>query len=974
MRRLIRLFDNRSLGFKFTAAFVSVILTPMLLLAYISYRAIDAGLQKDTQEKIDIGFKTATTEYYARAEQMRYGMLQAASMEEIKTAVKQGKGKYLKRMMALWKKERPYVDIWMILDKNGKVIARLNSDIAGDTMEINDLVKEALLSGDIRLSTEILPTDLLKKEGTGFHEQFVVPVISKGLADEYKRPGGNIEGNAMAVAVVIPVSDKNHTFIGAIVTADILNNDTHIPDAIANKIPGLYTAIAMDGLMISTNVTDNNGQRAIGMLLSASSIAKLRLGKNIRGESNVLGQIHISAFDPIKDNKGKVIGSLYTGIPKTRLWLTQKENQITIGTITVFGIIIALVAAFISTYKITKPLKTLRDKANAFASGDMETKIDVEEGPTKDELRMLARAFNTMMGEVKNNAKVEKQYLKELEEKNKELSAANEKLSTAYEELEVSYEESQSQTEELDSINEELKLLNEDLDRKNRELIGANKTIKKDKEELKRAGGKLRLIYDGIKGYLLLVDKNCAVLEVNKYFIENLRLDESSVIGKKLYNIFGFNEKDHLKNCPVIKSIATKTTAEMELTTDDGKILQWRCFPLVEEGGVPSNAVVYIEDITEQKMLMQRLIQADKLSSLGELVSGVAHEVNNPLAAIMGYSELLLNEAADEKMKKRLENINEASHRCKRIIENLLTFARWHKPEKRYCDVNKIISDTVKLRTYQLKTDNIDVEFDIDTSLPKTMVDEYQLQQVLLNLINNAQHAVAEKGKERKIIISSRQEEKKLQIKVSDTGIGIPDEFAGRIFDPFFTTKEAGKGTGLGLSISYGIIKEHGGNIYAVNRRGEGADFIIELPIIENPDKWPAAEPDASIKYKISGKGRRALILDDEPAILELLKIVLSDDGFHVDTVSHGDEALKLLKDAHYDIIVSDIKIPGMGGKEFYNKLKSIKPAATRNVIFISGDSASKETQEFLKESGNLFLPKPFTIEMLKGMISKVVS
>jgi len=974
-RFLINLMGNRTMGFKFIAAFTLVILIPMLFLAYISYRVIDARLITDARQKIDIGLKVAWTEYNIRADQMRYGMMQAASMDEIKNAIKQGNKEYLKSMMIRWKKERPYVDIWMVVNADGKVIARLNSDIAGDTLDINNLIEKAMLSGEPQISTEVIKEDMLKKENPEFHKQFIIPVISSPFMDEYKRPGKNIEDNTMALLVATPVHGEYHSFMGAILTADILNNDDYIPNTVADKVPGLFTTIAMDGLGIATNLKDSKGQNAKGTLLASSVMSVIKSGRPMRGELDALGNTYISAFDPIKDNKDRVIGSLFVGVPKSSLWSIQIHNELIIAVATGFGLILALFTAFLVTSKVTRPLKALKQNADAFAQGNMDARIDIDvSANTKDELKILARAFNIMMDQVKAKYDVEKRYLKELEEKNNQLGAVNEELSKTNEELEVTYEETQSQAEELHSANEELRLLNEDLDRKNRELIEANLVIKKDKEELKTAKDKLRLIYDGIKSYLLLVDEGCTILEANRYFIEDCRLKEPSVIGKKLYHIFGFNEEEYLKNCPVIKSIQTRATTEIELTTKDGKILHWHSFPLFEADGGPPHAVVYIEDITKQRLLLQRLIQSDKLSSLGELVSGVAHELNNPLTAIMGFSELLLNEAANEKTGKRLRNIHESSHICKRIVENLLSFARQHKPEKKYCNINKIITDTIELRAYQLKVDNIDIKLNFAASLPETMVDEHQLQQVLLNLINNAQHAIAEQSKKGTITISTMQEGKNLRLEVSDTGPGIPNGIISKIFDPFFTTKTVGKGTGLGLSISYGIIKEHGGNIYAMSTPGKGSTFVVELPIIEKQIEDQTTPAEINIKYKASGKGRRALILDDEPTILELLKKALSDDEFHVDTASRSEDALKMLEKASYDIIISDIKMPGMGGKEFYRALKSIRPAAVNNIIFMSGDSASQETQNFLKESGNLFLHKPFTIAQVKEIIAKKLS
>lgn len=855
-----KFFNDKTMGFKFTSAFVLVTLIPLLLVAFVSYRVIDARLVREADEKINIGLKTAWSEYLIRGDQMRYGMMQAASMGEIKEALRHSDAKNLKGMLTKWKERRPYVDLWIVVDSRGKVISRLNSDIRDDTLEINGLIEKAITSEQSQISAELLHSEMLDREGEEFHRQVTIPVVFSGLEDEYKRGGKSIETDAMALVVVTPVTGEDRKPLGAIVTADILNKDMHVPEVVSNKLPWLFTSISMDGLRITTNIRNADGRTGNWTLLPASVVSKIKLGKPVLEESTILGQEFISIFDPIRDNKGRIIGSLDVGIPKTQLWVIQKENLTVIAAITFLGLAVSLIVAVITTQRIISPLKALKEKADAFAGGEMDARIVVDGSrDSKDELKTLAHAFNAMMSDVQGRSLEKEQHLKELDGKNRELVVFNERLKTVNEELEVSYEEVQSQTEELNASNEELRVLNEDLESKNRELREANRKI--------------------------------------------------------------------------------------------------------------------MEDEIEQKALLQKLAQSEKLSSLGEIVSGVAHELNNPLTAIMGFSDLLLDKDLPETAKKQLKMINEASQRSKRIIDNLLTFARAYKPEKRYNDLNSVINGTLDLKEYQLRVNNIDVELKLDPSLPKTMLDEHQLQQVFLNLINNSQHAISEKGGVGgRISITTTVQDNIIRATVSDTGKGIADDSIKKIFDPFFTTKDVGVGTGLGLSISYGIIREHGGNIYATSRPGEGATFIVELPVIKIAEDSAPAIASTHEKSQLSIKGKRALVLDDEDVILSLIGEVLLDSGFHVKTAVTGDAALNLLSEEDYDLIISDIKMRGMNGKEFYRKVKSIKPDAANKIIFISGDSASEETQRFLKEAGNLFLKKPFAIEDLKKVISEHLS
>jgi PAS domain S-box-containing protein len=250
-----------------------------------------------------------------------------------------------------------------------------------------------------------------------------------------------------------------------------------------------------------------------------------------------------------------------------------------------------------------------------------------------------------------------------------------------------------------------------------------------------------------------------------------------------------------------------------------------------------------IFDITERKNLQEQLIQSEKMAAAGQLISGVTHEVNNPLTVVMGYAEVLLSEPnLDKGARKALQAIYDESNRCKKVVQNLLSFARKHSPEREYAYINEVLERTINLKEYDLRKNNIELIKNLETDLPALMVDPNQIQQVFLNLINNAEQAMAENDGRRRLLIESRvkngenrinPEGKVIEISFNDDGPGISNKNLKKIFDPFFTTKPVGKGTGLGLSVSYGIIKEHGGEIYALSEEGKGAKFIIELPMIK---------------------------------------------------------------------------------------------------------------------------------------------
>jgi PAS domain S-box-containing protein len=245
-----------------------------------------------------------------------------------------------------------------------------------------------------------------------------------------------------------------------------------------------------------------------------------------------------------------------------------------------------------------------------------------------------------------------------------------------------------------------------------------------------------------------------------------------------------------------------------------------------------------IEDITERKQaeerekgLQQELYLSGRLAAIGELAAGVAHEINNPLTGILGLSQRLLRKSTDETFVKYLEIIQGEATRAAKVVQNLLTFARRRQPRKQYADANDILQKALELRAYQLKTSNIEVDLDLDLSLPKAMVDFQQIQEVFLNIILNAEQVISEANGRGKLSIKTKRVRDYIRISFADDGPGILAEHLSKIFDPFFTTRSEKGGTGLGLSLCHGIVAEHGGRIYAKNKPGKGATFFVELPL-----------------------------------------------------------------------------------------------------------------------------------------------
>ena len=409
-------------------------------------------------------------------------------------------------------------------------------------------------------------------------------------------------------------------------------------------------------------------------------------------------------------------------------------------------------------------------------------------------------------------------------------------------------------------------------------------------EETKKQAEKLLQLASAIESLsvcVAIVDLNGNILYVNPAYEKTFGYAPKELIGRN-YRIF-YTESYALD---LIKNIYEST-----LTRGDweGEILKRKkngeVFPtytktslVKDKDGNPIAIVGITEDITERKALQEQLIQSEKMAALGQLVSGVAHELNNPLTAVIGYSQLIaIKSDLSEKTKKDyLDNIASQGERAKRIIQNLLSFARQHKPEREPIIINQILEKALSLRAYDFKVRNIEIIKDFAPDIPITFADLNQLQQVFLNIVTNAEQAMTEAHGRGKLVIRTRfqsegngidkSEDGIIEISFSDDGPGIPKENLKRVFDPFFTIKPVGKGTGLGLSISYGIVKDHGGEIYALSEEGKGATFIIELPILKEQIAEEKREEEPSTDAHRIEQERKVLIVEDEELITKMLE------------------------------------------------------------------------------------------------------
>ena len=360
--------------------------------------------------------------------------------------------------------------------------------------------------------------------------------------------------------------------------------------------------------------------------------------------------------------------------------------------------------------------------------------------------------------------------------------------------------------------------------------------------------------------------------------------------------------------------------------------------------------------------LYQQLLQAEKMAALGQTISGVAHELNNPLATILTWAERLTERSLDETSRRGIDVILSESERAARIVRNLLTFARKRQSTRSMIDLNQVVRETLGLRAYEQRLTNIDVVSALASGLPPVFADAHQIQQVLLNLVINAEQAMLSANGRGSLVLRTWHDDERdaVVLQVSDDGPGVPVEVKNKIFDPFFTTKEVGKGTGLGLTVAYAIVQEHGGSIHVESRPAGGASFTVELPVSGVESLARPRLPPVTLDHTV--RGASVLLVEDERALATAVGEALTDAGLHVDHAGDGEEALARVRQNTYDVVICDLKMPRVDGMMLYRAIAAATPTLARRVIFVTGDVAGADAERFLEESGCRWLAKPFRL------------
>ncbi len=386
------------------------------------------------------------------------------------------------------------------------------------------------------------------------------------------------------------------------------------------------------------------------------------------------------------------------------------------------------------------------------------------------------------------------------------------------------------------------------------------------------------------------------------------------------------------------------------------------------EGSDDEAAVLSFEDHTEKRRLQDQLIQSEKMSAIGQLIAGIAHDLNNPLASVVGFADFLA-ESGDvpPALAEPLRVIRQEAERAATIVKNLLSFARRQEGEHVAQAMRPVLESVMALLRNEMMALNVEASLAVEDGIPDIEINPNQIKQVFVNLLTNAAQAIASTGKPGQITVTAKRWLDGLAVSVADNGPGIPEELLPRVFEPFFTTKMEGEGTGLGLSICQGIVKEHGGRITLESSPGAGATFTVELLSGGRPSSPPQPVPVPEAAGAL-----RILVVDDEPHILHYMRATLESWGHQVEVASDGTEAVERALMVPFDVIICDLRMPRLGGREMYNNLARAHPHIARKVIFATGDTVRGDTLQFLETLGRPFLHKPFTLGELRTVLSTV--
>ncbi|MBI3270769.1 MAG: response regulator [Planctomycetes bacterium] len=483
-------------------------------------------------------------------------------------------------------------------------------------------------------------------------------------------------------------------------------------------------------------------------------------------------------------------------------------------------------------------------------------------------------------------------------------------------------------------------------------------------EEFRNAEGDRRAwerTFDTFPEGMLVLDEENHLLRLNAAMRRILHVTETEVRGRSLGEVAPEAEVPLTDGARVRRAGHEYLVSRFSIEGTD------------DPGGEPRNLVV-LREVPAFRPSDEDLVQGEKLSLLGQLMAGIAHELNNPLASVIGYASLLRRQSTDEAVLRQIAAIDEGAIRCREIVRGLLGFARKHASERAPVVMLEMIQRTLALLRYQMRVNNVSVEVLIPADFPTVEADEYQLQQVFLNLIVNAYQAVVDARGSGHVWVRGLRRPGEVEVRVEDDGPGLAPSVRQRLFQPFVTTKAVGKGTGLGLSITRQIVEGHGGRIEAFDRGGGGTVFTICLPQASTPSAKASPTQDTAVLSPAPAlPPARVLIVDDDAGIRDLVHGLLADAGARPVAVSTGREAIAALEAEPFDVVFSDVRMPDLDGRALFRWIQTHRPALASKVIFSTGDTVSDVSGGFLREARVVCVPKPFDVgDVLRAVASAI--
>lgn len=489
-------------------------------------------------------------------------------------------------------------------------------------------------------------------------------------------------------------------------------------------------------------------------------------------------------------------------------------------------------------------------------------------------------------------------------------------------------------------------------------------------ETLRQAEWRFRTLFRAAPDAVFTVLRSGRIREANDAVRDVTGVDPLQVVGRPVIDLVVDADREKLRAALQSTFDGSPTRVEVSFVSDQAtrgsairRVVALAMSRLPEAD--PPSVLLVGRDMTSEREMRVRLMESDRLAAVGELVAGVAHEVNNPLSSISAFAQLLLRDGGlSAAQRDSIEVIKSETLRASQVVKDLLAFARRSEPQREPLDLNGVVQRTLRLRGYQLTSNKINVETDLGAELPSVVGDARQLQQVCLNLVTNAIQAMATLGAGGTLFVSTRSDGPHVVLEMRDTGPGIPEVAKAHIFEPFFTTKGEGEGTGLGLSVSYGIVTAHGGKIEVPSTSPAGTTFRVTLPAAEEETTNEKHRDSGGLSLRSPLAGIRLLFIDDEPALRNGVQAFGEMRGFTVITAADGLQGLDMVRTESVDAIVCDLRMPGMDGAAFHERLRRERPGLAARTVFITGDVVT--TSGRMSGHRQPVLTKPFAFEKLE--------